>query len=125
MFMTTESWRTVPRAVEALLAGLGYWLATIPTVVMLSFVMAYALRAQQDRVLLEGLRTAGVVASAGGLIALGVSLEQLIIIEFTEPGNFFHLAVAQSLISCSMVMITIVTRHCFSRARILALALGT
>ena len=90
MFMTTESWRTVPRAVEALLAGLGYWLATIPTVVMLSFVMAYA-RAKQDRVLLEGLRTAGVVASAGGLIALGVSLEQLIIMEFTEPATFFTL----------------------------------
>ena len=123
MFMTNEKDRTFTRAWEALLRGLGYWLAIIPTVIMIAVIMVYALRAKQDCLLWEGLRTVGVVASAGGLVALEYSLEYFIALEFTEFGNFFHMAVAQTFIFCGLVIVTIATGLAFSRARRFAMAL--
>ena len=79
MFMTTEKDRTFGRAVEALMAGLGYWLATIPTVVMVSLAMAYALRAKQKGVVWEALRAVVVIAVGGSLLPLNYSLEQMLL----------------------------------------------
>ena len=119
MFMTNEKDRTFSRAWESLLRGLGHWLATTPTVIMVSVIMAYALRAKQDCLLWEGLRTVGVVAIGGGLFALVVSLELLV----QNESDLFHLAVAQTFIICSLAIITIATGLAFSKARRFAMAL--
>ena len=71
----------------------------------------------------EGLRTLMPIVISGGLVAFIHITEQLIFVEFTVPGNFHHLAVAQTLIFCGLVIVTIAIGLAFSRARRFALAL--